>query len=376
MPRRVRHTAHLALAAFITFAALVSCKQDVPPPTTPPSPATSSAGLDPAEPAEAAKPAFDPALLDAFGPLPEDYRVGDAPPADALVVLGRMLYHDARLSKNHDVSCNTCHDLTRYGVDGLPTSKGHRGQRGDRNSPTVFNAAGHVAQFWDGRAADVEAQAKGPVLNPIEMAMPNADFVIATLRSIPGYAKAFAEAFPGEAAPITFDNFARAVGAFERKLVTPSRFDRAVAGELDALTAPEKAGLTAFVQAGCTTCHNGPQLGGHIFQKLGLVKAWPDQTDTGRHRATGKDADRQIFKVPSLRNIAKTGPYFHDGKVATVDKAVRLMAKHQLGRTLDDAQVASIATFLGALTGELPANLIAPPDLPPSGPQTPKPDPT
>jgi len=300
-------------------------------------------------------------------------------PANAVtpekIELGRMLYYDTRLSKNHDISCNSCHHLDGFGVDGEKTSPGHAGQLGTRNSPTVYNAAFHFREFWDGRAADVEEQAKGPVLNPVEMAMPDEATVVAVLRSIPGYAPLFAAAFPGEQPAITYDNMARAIGAFERRLVTPGRFDKWLAGDDAALSAAEQEGLRTFIATGCITCHVGPVFGGHMFQKLGLVEPYPTE-DTGREQVTGKPEDRYFFKVPSLRNVAKTGPWFHDGSIAELDMAIRVMARFQLGRTLTDSQARSIAGFLEALTGDVDEAYIAKPDLPASGPDTPAPDPS
>ena len=311
-----------------------------------------------------------PEKLAAFAVLPQSFVSTKNPISDAKVTLGRTLFFDPRLSRNHDVSCNSCHDLAKYGVDGERVSTGHRGQLGTRNSPTVYNAAGSVAQFWDGREPDVEAQAKGPMMNPVEMAMPGGEAVAAVLGSIPDYAPLFARAFPDDRAPVTLDNATRAIGAFERTLVTPSRWDRFLGGEAGALTDAEKRGAATFVDTGCTGCHSGALVGGGMFQKLGLVRAWPDLHDQGRYQVTKQEADRLVFKVPSLRNVAKTEPYFHDGSVATLSEAVRLMARHQLGRELDDASVARIVDFLGALTGELPSERIAPPQLPPSGRRT------
>jgi cytochrome c peroxidase len=310
-----------------------------------------------------------------FGELPAEVpRKGDAANA-ARIDLGRQLYFDARLSKNHDVSCNTCHGLDQFGVDGDPTSTGHRGQKGGRNAPTVYNSALHITQFWDGRAADLEAQAQGPPLNPIEMAMPDAAAVEQVLKSIPGYAKPFAAAFPGEKDPISFVNMARAIGAFERKLMTPSPFDAYIAGDDAAISAEAKKGLQTFFETGCVACHNGPGFGGNSYQKLGAIVAYETE-DGGRFEVTGVEVDRFFFKVPSLRNIAKTGPYFHDGSVKTLEEAIRLMAKHQLGRQLDEVKVAEIVAFLDSLTGTAEPAYIAKPTLPASGPDTPKPDPS
>ena len=201
------------------------------------------------------------------------------------------------------MACNSCPPLAHYGQDGEPTSPGHRGQRGGRNSPTVYNAAFHVSQFWDGRAANVEEQAKGPVLNPIEMAMPSEEAVVAVLASIPGYVEAFAVAFPDDDESLSYENMARAIGAFERKLATPGRFDAFMEGDLDALSAAELAGLQAFIETGCITCHIGPTVGGTLYQKLGLVKPY-ETADEGRFEVTGEEAQRKRCKVPSRRNSA------------------------------------------------------------------------
>jgi cytochrome c peroxidase len=306
----------------------------------------------------------DPAALALFAPLPARMDGAEGAPAAEKIALGRMLYYEGRLSKNGQVACNSCHQLDKFGVDGEPTSPGHEGKRGDRNSPTSLNAAGHFVQFWDGRAATIEDQAKGPVLNPVEMGMADEKAVIAALKGIPGYPEAFAAAFPGEADPMTYDNMAKAIGAFERGLVTPSRWDKFLAGDATALTDAEKAGFTTFVSTGCVSCHTGAYVGGGMYQKLGLVNAWPETKDEGRFAVTKNDADKMMFKVPSLRNIEKTGPYFHDGSVATLDDAIAKMGHHQLGKTLTPDEIASIRTWLGSLTGELDAAYAKRPALP------------
>jgi cytochrome c peroxidase len=336
------------------------------------------------EPAPAAPeaPAADPAIValadkakSMLQPLPASVPNPANEATPAKVDLGRMLYYDTRFSKNQDISCNSCHMLDNFGVDNEPTSPGHKGARGDRNSPTVYNAALHIAQFWDGRAADVEEQAKGPILNPVEMAMASDVAVLDVLRSIPGYVEAFATAFPGEAEPISYDNMARAIGAFERNLTTRDRLDAFLGGDLAALNEQERRGLETFFNSGCNSCHNGPAIGGQMYRKLGFVFAY-ETKDPGRENVTKDPADRHVFKVPSLRNVAKTGPYFHDGSIATLDEAVRLMGYHQIGLTLEPAQIADIVAFLGALTGEVDAAYIAKPTLPENGPNTPKPDPS
>jgi len=311
----------------------------------------------------------------AFGELPDLAASESNPVTPEKIVLGRMLYFDTRLSKNHDISCNSCHDLAAFGVDGEPTSPGHKGQRGNRNSPTVYNAALHIAEFWDGRAPDVEAQAKGPVLNPVEMAMPSEEAVVAVLTSIPGYAPLFAAAFPDDAEPITYDNMARAIGAFERRLITADRLDAFVSGQDAALSDEQLAGLQEFLDVGCVTCHSGPTIGGGIYRKLGLVKPYPVD-DPGRFTVTGNEADRFVFKVPSLRNVAMTWPYFHNGSIAALQEVIGVMARHQLGIELSHEQIERIETFLGALTGTVDPEYIAVPELPESGPDTPPADPS
>ena len=313
---------------------------------------------------------FDRSLLAVFQPLPSEMPSTDNPITSEKITLGRMLYYDKRLSRDRQTSCNSCHQLSAYGVDNQQFSSGFKGQLGGRNSPTVYNAAQHIAQFWDGRAEDVEEQAKGPVLNPVEMAMPMPDKVVETLKSIPGYVDAFAKAFPKEEEAITYNNMAKAIGAFERKLVTPSRFDAFLKNDDNALTDDEKAGLKAFIEAGCITCHSGSGLGGHIYQKVGLVKPWPHLQDDGRFSVTNNEADKYLFKVPGLRNVEMTAPYMHDGSILTLEESIARMSVHQLGRQLSADQVQSIATFLKSLTGEIPVDYIKEPTLPDDVPDT------
>lgn len=304
---------------------------------------------------------IDPAQLAVFAPLPTSVPSEANPATPAKIDLGWRLYYETQLSADGSQSCNSCHLLDAYGAEPEAVSTGVTGQQGARNAPTVYNAAGHIAQFWDGRAADVEEQAKGPILNPIEMAMPSADEVMARLAALAGYRDAFAAAFPGEANPFTYDNVGKAIGAFERQLLTPARWDRYLEGDTAALTDDEKRGLKEFLDTGCQGCHNGPYLGGRMFQRVGIVQPWPDATDLGRRTVTQQAADSLVFKVPSLRNVAGTPPYFNNGAVRTLDAGVQLMARHQLGRELTDEQMESILTFLGALTGDIPVQYAVPP---------------
>jgi cytochrome c peroxidase len=315
----------------------------------------------------------DETKLSMFAPLPDSVPAKVAGPAAERVALGRMLYYEPRLSRSQTISCNSCHDLAKHGVDGEPTSEGFKNQRGDRNSPTVYNAAVHFVQFWDGRAPDVEEQAKGPVLNPVEMAMNTETDVVKVLESIPEYVDAFKKAFPDDKKPVSYNNMGIAIGTFERGLLTPARWDKFLKGDKTALTEQEQAGFNTFVAAGCATCHAGALLGGNLYQKIGSAKPYPDTSDPGRFKVTKSEGDRMMFKVPSLRNIEVTGPYFHNGKVGTLDQAVVQMADYQLDKKLSAEETASIIAFLKTLTGDVPAQYIQKPELPKSTPRTPKP---
>lgn len=290
-----------------------------------------------------------------FARLPE---AGDPNTAEA--ILGKKLYYDEQLSANGAMSCNTCHPIDNYGVDNLPTSPGHDGTLGTRNSPTTFNAWFHTTQFWDGRSPDLADQAKGPILNPIEMGMQSAEDVIATLKADEQYQQMFAEAYPTDESPINFDRFADAVAAFEGTLATPAAFDDFLDGESNALTENQKEGLSLFIESGCISCHIGPGLGGTMMQRFGLVHGpYYDYTnstlkDKGVAEVSGKESDMYIFKTPSLRNIEKTAPYFHDGSVESLHEAVKIMSYIQLGRELSDDEIEKMISFFESLTGEIP----------------------
>ena len=300
-------------------------------------------------------------------PLPAQADTPKNPITPEKVALGRTLYFDPRLSKNQDLSCNSCHELDKYGIDGREknaVSAGHKGQMGTRNSPTVYNAALHSSQFWDGREPTVEAQAKGPMTNPVEMAMADHDTVVKVVKSIPGYQELWKQAYPDQP-QITIDGLANAIGAFERKLITPAPFDRWLEGEDGALSGQAVRGLQVYKEVNCNMCHMGNLLGGNMQQKLGLMSSWEGNPDDGA-----------MFKVPSLRNVAKTGPYLHDGSIASLEEVTVKMAKYQLGKDLSPDQTKALLAFMESLTGDLPpAELIGKPELPPSGPETPKPDP-
>jgi cytochrome c peroxidase len=289
--------------------------------------------------------------LENLATLPKNFY--DAKKNKALVDLGKKLYFETKLSVNDKMSCNTCHNLDTYGVDNEPTSPGHEGKRGGRNSPSVYNSALHIAQFWDGRAADVEAQAIGPILNPIEMGMPSEAAVVEKIGKVEDYQKSFKQAFPKADPALTYKNIGVAIGAYERTLLTPSRFDDFLNGKYKALTEIEKKGLKRFVEIGCTSCHNGAAVGGSMYMKLGAVNEYKTE-DLGRFEVTKDDADKYVFKVPSLRNVEKTAPYFHDGSIKTLDEAIKLMAWHQLGEKISEQDIAEIKAFLVSMTAAKP----------------------
>lgn len=311
-----------------------------------------------------------------FKPIPASPPpLKDNPLNKAKIELGRMLYFEPRLSASQAISCNTCHNMGLATVDGRETSIGHRWQHGPRNAPPVVNAVFNTAQFWDGRASDLEAQAGGPVENPIEMGATE-DTVVATLRSIPDYRKRFTEAFPDVKEPVTFEDTRKAIAAFEATLLTPDApFDRFLRGDAGALTATQKAGLKLFIETGCASCHNGINIGGNGYRKFGVVEQpggdlLPPE-DKGRFKVTQTVSDEYVFKVPSLRNVALTAPYFHSGRAWSLKQAVSVMGSSQLGRNLSDQEVDSIVAFLDSLTGKQPQ--VSYPVLPPRSGSTPLP---
>ena len=279
------------------------------------------------------------------------------------VDLGRRLYYDTHLSANNSTSCNSCHQLMKYGVDpGRAVSLGFDHQPGGRNSPTVYNAGLQFVQFWDGRASTLAAQASGPMMNPVEMGMSGPEAVLSYVRSNANYVKQFKNAYPDQKNPITMDGITDAIATFEGRLLTPARWDEYLKGNQQALSDDEKQGLRVYLRSGCASCHAGAGMGGNSYAKLGAFENWPDlKSDKGRMGLTHQERDLMYFKVPLLRNVAQTGPWFHSGDVKTIDEAVRLMAKHQLGRNLTPSEIASIVVFLNALTGPIPQGFIEPP---------------
>jgi len=292
----------------------------------------------------------------------------DNPQSAPKIALGKALYFDPRLSKNGTISCNSCHNVMAGGDDNRAVSVGIDGQTGDRSAPTVWNAAFLSVQFWDGRAATLEEQAKGPVENPVEMGMPSLDAAIERLKAIPGYAPMFKAAFPEVADPITIDNMAKAIAAYERTLITPNTpYDQYVKGDKSTLTEQQIKGMQTFLEVGCTTCHSGANFSGpDLPMGQGFYMKFPTfagseydekyalTEDKGRFQVTQKEADKHMFRVPTLRNIALTAPYFHNGSVQTLQEAIQVMAKTQLNRELTEAQVNDLTAFLNGLTGEFP----------------------
>jgi len=316
------------------------------------------------------------AFLAASGSLLADEPIQPIRPVQdinlAQVELGKKLYFDPRLSKSGFISCNSCHNLSMGGTDNLQTSIGDKWQQGPINAPTVLNSSLAIAQFWDGRAADLKEQAGGPIANPGEMGFTH-ELAVSVLESIPEYLVEFKQVFGSD--KITIDEVTKAIAEFEKTLVTPnSRFDRWLLGEKDALTGEELAGYELFKTSGCVACHNGAAVGGTSFQKMGVVEPYQAASPAeGRSAVTGKDADRFLFKVPTLRNVEMTYPYFHDGAALTLTEAVDIMGRLQLGKKLTEEENAKIVAFLKTLTGDQPSFLL--PILPPSTDKTPPPKP-
>lgn len=305
--------------------------------------------------------------LSASAALLDSVNIHKTPQQEAKIELGKMLWFDPRLSLSGKVSCNTCHDLSTNGADTKPLSIGYAGRKGTVNSPTVFNAEKQIAQFWDGRAKTLAEQATGPITNPLEMAM-TPELAEGVIRSIPGYRPYFEKAF-GSKNP-TFSEIAEALAAFETTLTTPNApFERYLKGDKNALTQQQIDGLKLFRRSGCIRCHSGNLLGGTSFQKVGSVRPYvTDNSSKGRMDVSGKPWDEMMFKVPTLLNVERTAPYFHDGAVKTLPDAVKKMADIQLDMNLSEKQVEEIVAFLESLNGELPK--IEKPTLPPSGPET------
>ncbi|WP_295443203.1 cytochrome-c peroxidase [uncultured Thiodictyon sp.] len=336
-----------------------------------------------AGPAAAPAPTDDAALRDkaksaGLQALPYGAgKVTNNPMTHEKIDLGAMLFFEPRLSASGLISCATCHNLSIGGDDNQSTSVGHGWQKGPRNAPTVLNAVYNTAQFWDGRAADLKAQAKGPIQAGPEMNN-KPEAVVATLKSMPEYVERFRRAFPGETDPVTFDNMAKAIEAFEATLVTPSApFDTWLEGDDAAMTSEQKEGLALFIGKGCTACHTGVNVGGQAYFPFGLIKKPGADIlplgDKGRFAVTKTATDEYVFRAGPLRNIALTAPYFHSGQVWDLEEAVGIMSNAQLGKELSGHDAKQIAIFLTALTGQQPQVMV--PILPVETKDTPKPKP-
>ncbi len=349
---------HILVVALLAAGAISSCaKKPQPEPVKPPVPVA----------VLPAAPVLQPRTGEPVAPL-EAPKVAD----QAMVELGKKLFFDPRLSKSGFISCNSCHNLSMGGSDNLKSSIGHKWHQGPINSPTVLNSSMNLAQFWDGRAKDLKEQAGGPIGNPGEMSFTH-DLAVAVLQSIPAYVEEFKKVFHVDT--IDIDKVTTAIAAFEETLVTPNaRFDKWLKGDDAAITKEELAGYELFKSSGCTTCHNGAALGGNSFQKMGAAEPYKTKNPAvGRSAVTKVDADRFTFKVPTLRNVELTYPYFHDGGAATLSKAVEVMGQIQLGKKFTEEENASIVAFLKTLTGDQPKFEL--PQLPPSSDATPPPHP-
>jgi len=338
------------VTAFSIMALVSACSSDMPP-----------------------KPEFDESSIETNVKTRKDEPVDIIQPHTAtnksLVELGKKLFFEPRLSISGFISCNSCHNLSMGGSDNLRTSIGHKWQKGPINAPTVLNSSMNIAQFWDGRAKDLKKQAGGPIANPGEMAYSH-ELAVAELQTIPGYRKEFREVFGSDR--VNIEKITKAIAAFEETLVTPnSRFDKWLKGDDSALTKEELDGYKLFKSNDCTACHNGEALGGNSYRKMGLVEPYKTSNPAkGREAVTGKDADRFNFKVPTLRNVELTYPYFHDGEAQTLSQAVETMGRIQLGRTFSPQENAKIVAFLKTLTGDQPRIVL--PILPPSADDTPR----
>jgi cytochrome c peroxidase len=274
------------------------------------------------------------------------------------VKLGHMLFYDPRISKSGTTSCNSCHNLSTYGVDNLAAAQSPEGNPAGRNAPSVFNAALHNMYFWDGRALSMEEQPGKMVLNPDELSVPHLGFIVNRLRSDSIYPSLFAAAFPDDKLPVSFTNLKKAIAAFEKTMLTPSKFDDFMNGNLTALNAEEKAGLAVFMDAGCANCHNGVGIGGSSMQRFGIFTDYRTVThsrvdDEGKLRISGDTKDKDVFKVPGLRNVEMTYPYFHDGIIANLDSTVKIMAKVELNKNFSVAELKNVVAFLRTLTGDI-----------------------
>ena len=304
-----------------------------------------------------------------LGPLPASMPSEENPITPEKVKLGKMLFYEQRISVDGTVSCAKCHPIALYAADGLKKSIGNHCKENPRNDPTVFNAASQISEHWIGNRTSVEDQAKQAIIGPPSFGMPSYESAEKVLRAYKEYETLFKAAFPSDKEPVTIDNFAKAIGAFERTLITPAPFDAFLKGDKGAMTLQQKKGLGTFIDQGCVGCHFSPYVGGQMYQKFGMFEPYEkctksEKVDEGRYAVTKNESDKYVFKVPVLRNVAMTAPYFHDGSVDKLSDAVWIMGKIQLGKDLTKEQVQDIAAFLHTLTGEIPEDVKTIPVLP------------
>lgn len=355
----------------LSFAALFGCENKssttAPPPTTTAATTAtatgtsgSAAGSAGAASASTTLPPFKEEQLNSFAPIPPGV---EKPVLDDVTKLGQMLYFETKLSIGSDVSCASCHDFAKAGADGQALSVGSKKAKTKRNTPTILNAGGSFAQGWDARTSTIDDFVLPHVTDATIMGMPDDKKVVATLEGIPAYAAAFKKAFPDEKPAISSETIGRALGTYAKKLFARSRWDKFLEGDKTAITDPEKQGFAMFVEAGCTSCHQGKYLGATQAQKLGIAKPWPAPlgTEPGRFEVTHQEVDKGMWKVSSLRNVSSTGPWLHDGSATTLAEAIRLMSRHQVGKELGDPQIKAIEAFLATLTGDPPKELTAKP---------------
>lgn len=356
----------------IALAAITACDDKKAPPAPEPAPTAEASGASvaPSSKPVGTIPKFDPEQTRLFQPIPEGV---EKPTVDDATKLGQMLFWDARLSASGKIACVTCHDFSKAGADGLVTHVAvgdagapDGGAPAPRNTPTVFNCGGSFSQGWDGRSSTPEEFATAHTLEPGVMGISDEKKLVAILSGIPAYAAAFKRAFPEDSPAISGETYGRAVGGFTKKLFARARWDKYLAGDKDAVNADELAGFAMFVEAGCTSCHQGKYVGASQLQKLGMAKPWPPPSgdDPGRFAFSKQAMDRGMWKVPTLRNVTRTGPYLHDGSIPTLAEVTKLMARHQVGKEITDQQAGAIVKFLGTLEGDPPKVLTEKPALP------------
>ena len=353
-------------SGMVALATLGACDDKKPAPAPAPGVTDTSGATTGAASKPGGKiPKFDPEQTRLFQPIPPGV---EKPELDEATRLGQMLFWDPRVSGSGKVACVTCHDFSKAGADGATTSAAKAGAIGSsvRNTPTVFNGGGSFAQGWDAAKSTTEELATAHTLDPAVMGITDEKKLVAVLQGIPAYVAAFKKAFPDDSPSISGETYGKAVGGFTKKLFARARWDRFLEGDPSALNDEERSGFAMFVEAGCTSCHQGKYIGASQLQKLGMARPWPPPAgaDPGRFAISKQEMDRGMWKVPSLRNVTRTGPYLHDGSIASLAEVTKLMARHQVGKEITDEQAGAIVKFLGTLEGDPPKVLTDKPSLP------------